>query len=361
VWDISGRWATALTESHEVVTKVEAWWDGQRRGVVDISSGTVTIRARNRVRRDLDLYVAEDLWPTSETSLLSPYGAELRVWAGISYGPGDVELVPVFRGRVATVERTTLSGQLHITAMDRFADINDAGFETTRAAPAGARLTDAIRSLIGEVLPDATVTDLTAATATVPAGLVWDRDRGSAIDDLAKAIGAEVVCGPEGGFTIQPVPALSDTPVWALAEGVNVVADVPVQSRVGAANAVVVTAERADGGPPIRVVVRDDNPASPTRRDGPFGKVTRYYSSALITDEGQAAQAGSAVLTRALGITRQRTITTVPNPALDAGDTIVATVGGVRELHIADVITLPLGHDGAMTVQTRSTDVADLT
>ncbi len=365
MWPVTTRWAQALTASHRRATRVEVWRAGVYVDTIDVAAGTVNVRARNRIRRTIDLTVPERLWPSESSDTLSPTAAELRVYCGVGYGAAADELVPVFRGRVESVNRAYLSGRLTVTGSDRMADVNADAFETPRAGPTGTRVTDVIRSLLIETLPDVSVTNLTTSDATVPSGLLWDRDRGTAIDDLAKSIGAEVVALPDGNFEIRPVPTINADPAWTVTDGVGgtVVADVQEQSRDGAYNVVVVLAERADGQEPLRVVVRDDNPDSPTYYDGPFGRRVRLYSSPLITDAGQAAQAGKAILARSLGITRQRRVTVVPNPALDAGDVLWVTVAGVYERHIADVFSVPLAADGgACTIETRSTRVdGDLT
>lgn len=359
MWSVSAAFLPALAQSHGIATRIEVWQSGGFVATIPAGDGgTVAVTARNRVRRTLSLTAAESLWPTNPTDLLSPYVSELRVLTGINFGD-HTELVPVFRGRIQTVERTYKAGQITIAASDRFADVNDDRFEYPRAAPTGTAIPAAIAALILETLPDAIVTDLTGSVAQVPIGLSWDRDRGQAIDDLATAIGAEVACGPDGNFTIRAVPTITGTPVWALADGAagTVVSDVRSQSRDGVANSIVVLAENAGGQVPLRAVVRDINPGSPTVYGGPFGRATRFYSSPLITTLDQATTAGQALLARTIGITRQRNITCVPNPALDAGDVITLTVGGLIETHIADELTVPLSAETAMPIRTRSTRV----
>jgi hypothetical protein len=363
MWTVPNGWASALTASHAATCRVEAWQNSVLIDTADMIDGTVSVSARNRIRRTLDLSMPESLWPAEVTDMLSPYAAELRVYRGVAH----FDPIPVFRGRVQTVERGYLSGQIRVSAADLMADINADQFDTPRAAPAGTPIPQAIAALIVETLPDASVVDLTMSAAVVPAGLMWDRDRGQAVDDLAKSVGAEVVCGPDGSFTIRPVPTIDGaTAVWALTDGTagTIVADTQSQSRDGVANSIVVLAEQASGAAPIRVVVRDTNPDSPTFYGGAFGRATRFYSSPLISAAVQAATAGQAILARTVGITRQRDVTCVPNPALDAGDVVSISVGGVAETHIADEIGLPLHADGgAMTLRTRSTrtDPAGLT
>lgn len=365
MWPVSAQFLPALAQSHRRSTRIEAWYGGSFVAVVEPGTddtASVTVTARQRVRRTLSLTVAESLWPSLPTDPLSPYGAELRVYSGLDFGgTSNTERPPVFRGRIDKVGRTRKAGKVQVTCSDRFATINDARFTTPRAAPAGDRILSTVAALIVEVCPDASVIDLVGTDNRVPAGLAWDRDRGQAIDDLAKSCGGEVVATPDGNFVIQPVPRIDTaTPVWAVTDGANgtVVADAQSLSREGVYNTIVVLGERTDGTPPLRVVVSDTNPASPTYVNGPFGQVVGFFTSQFLTDEAQAGAAGRSVLARSLGAARQRTVTVVPNAALDAGDVFTVAVGGEAiERHIADSFTIPLFGGDAMTIATRSTRV----
>jgi hypothetical protein len=353
MWPVSGAFLDALGHSHAVTTRIEAWFGGVLVGTVDGATGTVSVTARNRVRRTVDLTVPEDLYPADDADLLHPYGTELRVWRGID----TVGEVPIFAGRIQHGDdRLRFDGSASIGGLDPFATINDARFETPKALPGTPNLA-AIRQLIGEVFPDAAFVTTAADTSAIPTGLMWDRDRGQAVDDLATAAGVEVFADPGGTFHIEMLATFDDPAVWTLAdgEGGTVVSDARTVSREGVYNVVVVIVERADGAQPLRVVIEDTDPLSPTRISGPFGRVPRFYRSPLITSEGQAQIAGRALLARSTGLTRTRTVQCVPNPALEAGDRIDIVVGGVTERHIADSFTLPIdASGGAMTIVTRS-------
>jgi hypothetical protein len=369
VWPVSDRFLAALTGSHAVVSRVEAWRGDTYIGRVPISAGTVTITSRNRVRRTLQLTVPEDLYPAGDDDLLlSPAGTELRAWRGIDFGD-DVEWVPVFRGRIqAVTDEDLYDAKIEVVAQDRFATVNDARFEIPRAAPAGVSNLAAIRILAGEAISDLGVLVTAAETATVPAGLSWDKDRGQAIDDLADANPAEVYFDAGGTLVIRTPPSLTDPIVWTPTDGGG---DYPVVSkssrtvsRDGVYNVVVTTVERPDGQPPIRSIVEDTEATSLTWASGPFGRVPRFYASPLITSQTQADDAGRALLARSIGRARTRQVACVPNPAAEAGDLWSITVGGGVEFHLADVITLPLtAAGGPMVTTTRSTrpDPGDIT
>jgi hypothetical protein len=368
MWPASGPFLDALPYSQSIVTKVEAWRAGQLLGLIDISEGHVDVTARNRVRRTCELVVPSTLWPVEPTDMLAPYGTYLRCYRGIDLGSGP-EYVPVFHGRVQTVDDRDQFGDagIDVHAVDLMADVNDARFESPRAGPTGTSIISAITTLITEAVPDAgiVVDSGVDTTSVVPSGMLWDQDRGKAIDDLAQAIGAEVFAGPDGGFRIRNVPTIDDPAVWSVAEGVagTLVTAGRSLSREGVYNVVVTVVERANGDLPLRFVAADSNPTSPTYVGGVFGRVPRFLRNPLVTSTWQAEAAGLALLARSIGATRTRTVSCVPNPCLDAGDVLSVVAGGVTETHIADTLTLPLHADGgAMTIGTRSTkpDAGDL-
>jgi hypothetical protein len=155
---------------------------------------------------------------------------------------------------------------------------------------------------------------------------------------------------------VRPVPTLAGAPVWTLrsdSEDAVIISDQTGRARTDVANKVVVDVERS-GDTPLLVAVADTNPLSPTRFGGPYGKVVRHMSNALITTAAQAAVAGEARLARVIGITRTREIECPPNPGLEAGDVIRIETSEGTEIHIADSFTLPLNAEATMRIQTRS-------
>jgi hypothetical protein len=356
MWPVSSRWLPALGASHQITTRVEVWHNGVLVGPIDISDGSVTVTAKNRVRRSLSLVVPERYFPSEPTDLLAPYGAELRVFCGIDYGSSSEE-VPVFRGLVDTVDsRKRYDGQLTVTADDLMAGVNDKRFETPRAAPSTTAAA-AIATLIIEAAPSGTtvVIDPRIVDAVIPEGLLWDRDRGQPIDDLATSIAAEVWFDPTGIPMLRKATTLSDPPAWTLADGVGgtVVNDARSVTRKGVYSVVVVVIERSDGSTPIQVSVADTDPSSATYVGGPFGRVPRFYKTPLPVDIEQATSVGLALLAKSTGLTRTRIVDCVPNPALEGGDRVDIDVAGVIEQHIADSFVLPLG-PGSMSMTTRS-------
>ncbi len=375
MWTVGGdpsthqRFLEALPLSGRTYTgRVEAWYDGQLRGEVEFESGSVQVSARNRERRALDdLVVAESLWPRTPQDLLTSYGGWLKAHVTITAGLTEFRDIPVFAGRIRRPRRTRRSGRMMVSAVDPMWLVNRAHFETVRPLPAGAGIAAVILQLLREVFPEATLEDRIGAAATVPAALVWNAQpgsRGKAVDELAAAVGGEVFARPTavwpaGDFVLRPIPTLADPVAWFLptrAETSVLENDELEQSADEVVNRWIVEVQRQDA-PPLRVVVSDDDPLSPTRYGGPMGALPDFYSSPLITDETQGVTAGRAKLARTIGLARQRKLRVIANPALDGGDIMALSVDDEPlETLIADDFAIPLTADPAhMDITSRST------
>jgi hypothetical protein len=357
MWTVPANYLSALSQSHGRYTRMEAWFNGAKVADLVPESGQVQVTAKNRIRRMLSAVVSEAYWPTIGDPL-DPSGAQLKVYQGITGTNGNLigSEVPIFTGRVETVQRQRLAGKLTVTALDPFGPVNDQQFEQPEAVPAGLLIQETIKGLISNVV-NVSFVDTTGIQVGLPVPVMWDTDRGAAIDELASALGAEVFFLPDGvTCTIRPIPVLGGTSVWTLTQGVNstIVRDAQTRSRTDVANRMIVHVEQPNQTP-FTVTISDDNPQSPTRYGGPYGKVVRHLSNPLISSYVQAEAAGRARLARLIGVTRSREVDMVPNPALEAGDLITIVTDEGTEQHIVDSFALPLAVSDVMTVTTRST------
>lgn len=368
---IHQQFLAALGKTHGYDGRVEAWYNGEKIDEIEFADGSVKVTAKNRERRSMSLTVAERLWPKLPGEPLSPYGVWLKAFVTVTAGSTRFPEIPVFAGRLAKVARVRWSGQLSVDAVDPMWQVNRETFEIPRYVGDGQRIIDVQRMLLLEVFEQATLTDLTGSTAMMPVAVTWDTvagARGKGLDELAAALGAEMFARPTavwpgGDFVIRPIPSAADPVVWTLPDGsASIVSgDELSKSGLAVANRWIVTSERTDDVEPIRVVVSDDDPASPTRYGGPMGKLTDFYTSALITSHAQATAAGQAKLTRSLGPARTRSVKLVANPALDAGDVLAVGVDAETvEFHVTDDFDIPLTAGTAeMTVITQSTGAGE--
>lgn len=361
MWDVSDRWLSTLTKSHGRYTRMELWFDGDLVMEVPVESGSVSVNSQNRIRRITTVDIPESFWPSSLDSSLMPYGGQLRIWQGITALDRLVDdEVPIFTGRVETIKRDRRSGKMTVTGSDLFADVNDTQFENPRVPTATASAVGNIQLLVAEVFPSAGwIVDSDVPPYGVTQGIMWDTDRGKAIDDLAAGLGCEVFVLPDASaWRIRNIPVIATDTEYVLTlkdgSGGTIVKDQQSYSRIDVANRIIVHVE-VPGNNPFSVTVTDDLPSSPTRFSGPYGQVVRHISNPLIATSAQAVVAGNAKLARSIGATRARTVDMVPNPALEGGDVMrVDTADGI-ELHIADQFNIPFEPGAVMSVQTRST------
>lgn len=359
MYPVSELFLRTLRVSHNVVVQVDAYRDGALvLADIPISGGEVSVDTGSTVRRTLSLTVADPaLDPgTDPTAVLAPFGSELFVRRGIRYTDGTVEWCPLGRFRVQDVKAST-SGGVSVTGADRGVAIQDARFTGIMAAQTSNNVAQEVTRLITGALPGTTVTDRTGGLGTraVPA-VYWERDRWEAINELAKAAGAEVYFDPDGNAILAKVPSVDDPVAWwvdAGESGVLVQADTQL-SREGTYNGVVASGENGDTAP-VSATVTDNDPASPTKWGGPFGTKPYFYVSPLITTADQATSAATSLLNRVRGFSRQLDLTLVPNPALEGGDVVrVRLPDGSTETHIVDGAKVPLDPSTPMTLSTRS-------
>lgn len=382
---ITAAYLPALRGPHQQYGYVEAWrsgvrltFDGSTR--LPLLDGTVTVDGSTPgVRRTLSATFpgSTGLW-----DFLSPIGTELRAYSAIRYPSGDEEAIPqgVFDIDVQNVGYAS-SGDIKVTAADRWVRVQRGRFLVPRASAAGATARAQIASLINQVMPTGIVTsDQATSTATVP-NQTWEKDRAQAIQDVAKAASLDVYFDRNGAPVIRDAPVIDiNNSVWTVdASETGVLIDANRQrDRQNTFNLVVVNASSNDGSPQFATVFCwDSNRLSPTycgpadvptsppspSQAGPFGQRATYYSSSLLRNQAQAVKAGNTVLAKVSGLAAQLSLTNISNAALDDGDTITVQLPRERrdllrpvETHIIDKLTVPLvPTKTAMTIDTRST------
>jgi Domain of unknown function (DUF5047) len=356
---VTEAFRAALRYSHRIATRVDAY-HGSTLVLADVpfSAGSVSIDGSSDVRRSLSLSVADPaLAPTDESSVLTPFAAELKVYRGITYPDGTQELAPLGVFRVDSVSVRN-GGAVEVSGPDRSRQIADARFMAAQQSRTTNRVTAEIARLVAEV--DAAWSPLAVSipqTGYTPA-VTWEEDRRAAIGDLAASVGAEFYFNADGDPVLAAIPAVTDPVAWWVDAGESgvLIDHEQATTRERTYNAVVARGERTDNTPPVRATAYDTDTASPTRWGGPFGKVPRFYASPLLTTTTQAAAAARAILDRTRALHRQLRLSAVPNPALDAGDVIaVRFPDGRYERHVIDKLTIPLGVADAMSIETRST------
>ncbi len=368
MWPVSARFLEAVrTGSGIVVVTADILVDGKPtlKGLA-VTGGQVTLAANDAVQRSGSLTLAEPArLPVDATSLLAPFGAEVRVWRGIDFGDGDEpEMVPIVTGPIQTSAGDLDTELTTINFDDRSRWLIDDQIDGTRQIAAGVNVGTAIAELVIESVPFVELAFASTDYLTPLLTLTDGGDRWQAMRvTLARSIGYELSFDGLGRLSLRALGATS-TPAWTIDDddGGVLTGGTLQLSRVDAANKVIATGGNSTTGEPFRGVAVDDNPASPTFYDSSFRhKPARITASAAATQEA-TDDAAAAELTRRKGVAKSYDVTFVANPALEPFDAVgikrTLTAATIDEVHVLDRATIDLDEAAAMSGTTRTVQVA---
>ena len=370
MWPVSKEFLTAVRGSHRVVTRVEAYFDGDLVAVVTPLDGSVSIDSRRAVRRTVSLSFVDDGTlvpaPGGTSGVLTPYGAEVRVYRGVVFDDGTEEVAPlgVFIVTDVEVKDDRKGRQVSVTGSDRSIRITRNRFTDAYSIAAGTAVETAITDILRDRWADVSVS-LPPMGATTPATVLRvgsESDPWRDAVDLATNAGFDLAFDPDGVVRARVIPdPVEDDPVAIYEDGAEaVVLEVSRGwSTESTYNIVIVSSEGSDVDSPLRVEAADDNPDSPTFRFGAFGQVPMFYSSSLIRTSEQAATVAASQLRQQLG--RAETISwgQIVNPAHDVLD-VVRLVRPSQDLDavlLLDRLEVPLDPGGSMSAGARVREV----
>lgn len=345
----------SLTFPYRLQVTVTVLEDGYLPGaVLNVVGGDMQQDPEPPVRRSVRLLIAVDALSTDEqiqtlAESLVAGGVLLQIDWTMTLMDGRTFTLPIGQVRAESSEWAVGDGVISVQAYDMGQAVADDRFILPRTMSGGTKAA-AIETLLTESVPATMDVDAGVPSQTLYS-TTWDTDRDSAVTSLSVALGCWWWWGPEGGWFLAPVPTPATAPAdWEVPTGT--VSANGASTRENTYNAVVVTGQLPEGeaGTPPYAVVYDDDPASPTYWDGPFGHKPRFYSSPVLTTNAQCALAASTLLGQALGLTKAMTLTLPPHPGLEPGDTV--SVGSPAGVYVADEIVLQF--DGSpMTVKGR--------
>jgi hypothetical protein len=298
--------------------------------------GTVSIPWSLEAGHDLDIDIRT-----------LPLGGYALIHRGLRYADGSTELMLLGRLRIESVSWGTLDASASIELSDRMAQVRDEPFTAPFAAvgltPAGAA-TAIAQQVFGA--------SIAYHTPFQPAGMLGDitysGQRTDALTALEQSWGAEIYFDANGDFVFDEKPGDTEPVVWTVDAGElgNMIDARENLDRTGIYNGVLVTGQAQADQPPVTALATFDDPTSPIRWGGPFGKVALLADSTSTTTTEQAAATAQSLLRLRLKQTRSLELAASPNPALEAGDTMeVVFADGRTEHHLIDATTIDLGTD----------------
>lgn len=327
--------------------------------MLNIIEGTVSLDGRADIRGSVELVTTGGLntFPQRSTDELTPYGNELFIETGIELANGSTEIVSQGYFRIDSDEQTNAPfGSIRITAYDRMKGIIEARLTTPMSFTSGTTVASIFQTLVLEVYPSAVIEfdDTAFANSSIAAGQVAEEDRFEFLNNIVTSSGKIMYWDYRGILVIKatPDPTASVWEVNAGAQGVLVDATRAL-SREGVYNAVVAVGESVNNTQPVRAIVVDEDPTSPTYWFGRFGKVPRFFSSSFITTFEQATSAARGLLKKTLGLPHSVNFSSISNPALEPLDAITIDQLDVVAIHVIETMVIPLTADRPLTATTR--------
>jgi len=341
---------------------------------LEVIDGNVSVDSTASIRRtsSIDLLPEDHLIPRTSTDVLFPVGNELILRSGFRWSDGTEELVPsgVFRISKPQWGETDDSGLfMRVNGYDRSRAVARAGFTRPWTIQSGTPLENAIQDIVMRVFPWFTEEDfLFIETGYVTPKIILEvgDDPWQTCTELAAAAGAEVLFDSSGRSVLRDVPdPVYADPSWRFIEGegctlLDLGGDLDDEQAYN--GCVAVGQNTTDAGPPVRAVVWDTDPLSPTYWDpaypglsSAYGPVPFFYQSEYLRTQEQCTKAAWGQLKKHLGVLQKVDFTAIPNPAQEEGDVVEVQREAVKiDTHcVVDQLQFNLGLGSEMVVNTR--------
>lgn len=315
-------------------------------------AGVLTQDMTRQGRWDGRLSFAGDaLLPTGPTDLLTPFGTRVAATLGLELLDGSVSTVPYGTYEIS-------SAQTNIAANQRTVDVNlgDVSgvvdryrFETPLIIASGTDLGAMINTIITNR------TGQNPNVATVGSALGADRIFGLDSETAPWSELLDVLTGfsrtawydrtgqiQVGSTNVDPLSAYP----------LSVLASLSADFDTRPPNVVVARGDPQDGTAPVQAVAMDTDPSSPTYAGAapgtsPYGRVTYFYASPLLTSVAQAQSAADTILANNVGAGATYKVVVPFDPTITAGD-VVSIQGSIFAV---DSVSLDLVGDTALQVR----------
>lgn len=354
--------ADALSSAFAWEARVDSWLGQTWLGRVPVKAGSVTWTTSQQVQGTLSLTVpriggvgqdegARDWTPLAPDSPLATMGQVLHVQVTVaSLVSTDRWDIPL--GRFLITQWEVGATDIRVTGKSLLQRLEDDRLTSPTVPYSGGTLASELRRLVGGHM-GVIVSD---ALANRPCpSMSWGESRIDAAYEIADAWPARLREGPDGVlYVLPPVPAITERPETTLTDGeAGTVIGVTRQgSRAGIFNRIVARGQEQDdaGQPRFQAII--DQTTGPLRTSGPYGIVTKFFSSPLITSKQSALNSATTMLATSV---RQKTtvpVTHAPNPTLTLDtpvELITANIDGAATITQWGIVTsteVPLVYSG---------------
>lgn len=362
------RFLAEIRRSHQVVSYIDVVSPTRLVTRLTATDGSVTDDITADFRRHCSVTcvdVTGDLTPTSMKDLLEAPGTELRPYRGVVYADGtrEVQALGVFRISAVDVDDSVGgSPDIKIEGYDRSRTVARKKFIEPYTVAAGTNVVTAIKVLIQRSFEGAEFDAISSSVATT-AATVYDADTSpwDAVQALATSIGCIVYFDETGKVVIATPPDIDAlaSPDFSFIEGTGCTMT-NISSKFTdepGFNGVVLSGESlADEKAPVRAVVWDEEPTSPTYHKGPYDEVPEFVTDPNVKTVAEATNAAKARLQSNLGGSQLLSITAWPNPALKATDVVEVLrerITGPKALYAVDSVVIPMSAATASTIIVR--------
>jgi len=329
MWLTSPAYSTVLNSgARRWSTKVEVLYsDAVVTTLTVVTDGSVSID-EVAVRRSLDLTMVDPdgtLTPADARDLLAPKGTEIRVYKGLDTSPGTTEWVPL--GVFGVVQPVVSAHQpgtvIKVKAFDRVDAVRSRRFESPWKIASGTPTYQAITDIVTSRL---NVPVRVTTTGSTTPEVVYDElsDPWDAVRAIASADSLIAFFDPLGTLVVAPDAETETGMEYSPGDSSLLLRSERSLNSDKTYSGVIVKGEHPDVDP-IRSVLWDTDPRSPTYYLGPFGKRPYGFSSPLITTQSMADTAAATILPRVTKMRQEVTLDTIGHPGHEIGDVVLIT------------------------------------
>lgn len=259
-------------------------------------------------------------------TVLTP-GAIFTIDNGWNYGAGQTDTIPLGTYELGQQPKTSRNEPIPLALIDQWKRLEECRLLVPWVATAGAGRVDEVVALVTDAMPAVTIRILTGFSGgTVGTTTTWDRERTTAINDLARDGSFSAGFAADGAFEIGPLPALG-APVAAYNDGENAtILDLSTEQKFTRYyNAVQMVPTEDQVWVATGVQVDDtDNPRDPSH----IGVRPFFATAPTVSSSAQAKAVATAILPRVIGIAREVEISTWGQAHREPGETVTTTQAG---------------------------------